>query len=190
MKRLKAPLLEHEVQSLRAGDEVLIDGVMYAARDAAHKRLVEAINAGQALPLKMEGQIIYYTGPCPAPPGKVIGSAGPTTSGRMDVYTPTLLARGLRAMVGKGDRNQEVVEAMQRYGAVYLAAVGGAGVYLAQHIVSAETVAYPELGPEALLKLGVRSFPCIVAIDAQGDNIYQQVMTKVNPKNHKEEDDE
>ncbi len=190
MKRLRAPLTENAVQSLRVGDEILIDGYIYAARDAAHKRMIEAIVLGQDLPFDPRGQIIYYVGPCPAPPGKVIGSAGPTTSGRMDAYTPALLERGLRGMIGKGDRSQAVVEAMQRFGAVYLAAVGGAGVYLAERIVSAQTVAYPELGPEALLRLEVRSFPCIVAIDSYGDNIYQEVRNRVNSQYYKEEEND
>jgi fumarate hydratase subunit beta len=124
------------------------------------------------LPFDLEGQIIYYVGPCPAPPGKVIGSAGPTTSGRMDAYTPFLIERGLKAMIGKGDRSSEVIAAMKKYGAVYLATVGGAGAYLAERIKKVETIAYPELGPEALLKLELRQFPCIVAIDCQGHNIY------------------
>ena len=185
-KRIQAPLQEEVVRSLRGGDEVLIDGVIYAARDAAHKRMAEAIAQNLALPFNPQGQIIYYVGPCPAPPGRVIGSAGPTTSGRMDAYTPALLERGLRAMIGKGERSQAVVQAMQRYGAVYLAAVGGAGVYLAERIIAVETVAYPELGPEALLKLEVESFPCIVAIDAYGGNIYQEVRNRVKCPEYKE----
>lgn len=190
VKRLKAPLTEHEIQSLRVGDEVLIDGYIYAARDAAHKRMIAALEQGQALPFDPEGQMIYYVGPCPAPPGKVIGSAGPTTSGRMDVYTPPLLERGLKAMIGKGDRSQAVVKAMKKHGAVYLAAVGGAGVYLAERIVAADPVAYPDLGPEALLRLKVESFPCVVAIDAHGDNIYEQVRCRLDISVNKEEQDD
>lgn len=190
VKRLKAPLTDDEVQSLRTGDEILIDGCLYAARDAAHKRMMAALEQGQILPFDPEGQIIYYVGPCPAPPGKVIGSAGPTTSGRMDVYTPALLERGLKAMIGKGDRSREVIAAMQKYGAVYLAAVGGAGVYLAQRIVAAAPLAYPDLGPETLLRLQVESFPCVVAIDAHGNNIYEQVRLKLgSPANKEEQDD-
>lgn len=187
VKRLKAPLDENEVRSLRVGDEILIDGYIYAARDAAHKRMIAAIEEGQELPFDPWGQIIYYVGPCPAPPGKVIGSAGPTTSGRMDAYTPALLERGLRGMIGKGDRSQAVIDAMSKNGAVYLAAVGGAGVYLAERIVSVNPVAYPELGPEALLRLEVDSFPCLVAIDSQGDNIYEQVRRKLDVSPNKEE---
>lgn len=178
MRILRAPLEEQELRSLKAGDEVLIEGIMYAARDQAHQRLFTAAKKGQALPLNIRGQIFYYTGPCPAPPGRVIGSAGPTTSGRMDPYTSELLAQGLRVMIGKGDRSPEVVAAMREYGAVYLATVGGAGAYLARHITAVETVAYADLGPEALLKLEVRSFPALVAIDSFGYNIYWQLMER------------
>ncbi|MEA4924030.1 MAG: Fe-S-containing hydro-lyase [Syntrophomonadaceae bacterium] len=174
MKIIKAPLSREDIVELKMGEEILVEGVVYAARDAAHKRMIEALQAGKELPFAPEGQIIYYVGPCPAPPGRVIGSAGPTTSGRMDAYAPQLIERGLRAMIGKGSRSQAVIAAMQKYGAVYLAAVGGAGAYLAQKIINAETVAYPDLGPEALLRLEVRDFPCIVAIDAQGNNIYMK----------------
>lgn len=172
VKVLQAPLSREDIQQLRVGEEVLISGTIYAARDAAHKNMVNSLQQHNQLPFEMEGQIIYYTGPCPAPPGKVIGSAGPTTSGRMDAYAPSLLEQGLRVMIGKGNRNQEVIAAMKKYGAIYLAAVGGAGAYLAQRIIAVEVVAYPELGPEALLKLEVRDFPCIVAIDTEGNNIY------------------
>jgi fumarate hydratase subunit beta len=165
---LRAPLNGNALQQLHAGDEVLVQGTVYAARDAAHQKMTAALEAGQPLPFDIEGQIIYYVGPCPAPPGRIIGSAGPTTSSRMDVYTPALLQRGLKAMIGKGDRSQEVKEAMKKHGAVYLAAVGGAGVYLAHRITAVETIAYPELGPEALLKMEFQDFPCIVAIDMRG----------------------
>jgi fumarate hydratase subunit beta len=165
---LRAPLNGNALQQLHAGDEVLVQGTVYAARDAAHQKMIAALEAGQPLPFDIEGQIIYYVGPCPAPPGRIIGSAGPTTSSRMDVYTPALLQRGLKAMIGKGDRSQEVKEAMKKHGAVYLAAVGGAGVYLAHRITAVETIAYPELGPEALLKMEFQDFPCIVAIDMRG----------------------
>lgn len=161
------------MQDLNAGDEVLVQGTVYAARDAAHKRMTAILESGGQLPFDIEGQIIYYVGPCPAPPGRIIGSAGPTTSSRMDVYTPALLARGLKAMIGKGDRSQMVKDAMMKYGAVYLAAVGGAGVYLAQRITAVETIAYPELGPEALLKMEFKDFPCIVAIDIRGRSVYK-----------------
>jgi len=173
MKTIRAPLSAEDVRKLQVGDEVLVQGVVYAARDAAHRRMVETLQQGEALPFDIDGQIIYYVGPCPAPPGRVIGSAGPTTSGRMDSYAPLLIEKGLKVMIGKGQRDQGVIVAMQKYGAVYLAAVGGAGAYLAKRIVSAELVAYPELGPEALRKLEFRDFPCIVAIDARGNNIYE-----------------
>lgn len=172
MKVIKAPLSREDILELKMGEEVLVEGSIYTARDAAHKRIAEAIRTGQDLPFDPNGQIIYYVGPCPAPPGRVVGSAGPTTSGRMDAYAPLLIKRGLRVMIGKGSRDEAVIEAMQKYGALYLAAVGGAGAYLARKIVAAEIVAYPELGPEAILKLEVKDFPCIVAIDAQGNNIY------------------
>jgi fumarate hydratase subunit beta len=172
VKIIKAPLSREDIMELKMGEEVLVEGVVYAARDAAHKRMAQAIQAGEDLPFTAEGQIIYYVGPCPAPPGRVIGSAGPTTSGRMDAYTPLLIERGLKVMIGKGSRNQAVIKSMQEHGAVYLAAVGGAGAYLARKIVASEIVAYPDLGPEALLKLEVQDFPCIVAIDARGNDIY------------------
>lgn len=173
MKILKAPLQNEVLEELEVGEEVLIQGTIYAARDAAHKNMYEAIINGQELPIDLDGQIIYYVGPCPAPPGKVIGSAGPTTSGRMDSYTPVLLAKGLKGMIGKGNRDATVVEAIKQYKAVYLAAIGGAGAYLAKKITSVETVAYPELGPEALMRMEVKDFPCIVAIDARGNSIYK-----------------
>lgn len=172
MRIIKAPLNKEDIWELKMGEEVLVEGVVYAARDAAHKRMVQSIQAGEELPFDITGQIIYYVGPCPAPPGRVIGSAGPTTSGRMDAYAPLLIERGLKVMIGKGSRDQEVIKSMQIHGAVYLAAVGGAGAYLAQRIVASEIVAYPDLGPEALLKLEFKDFPCIVAIDARGNDIY------------------
>ncbi|NLW91673.1 MAG: Fe-S-containing hydro-lyase [Syntrophomonadaceae bacterium] len=178
MKTIRAPLSAEEVRKLQVGDEVLVQGVVYAARDAAHRKMIENLDKGEPLPFEIPGQIIYYVGPCPAPPGQVIGSAGPTTSGRMDSYAPALIEQGLKVMIGKGKRDQGVVEAMVRHGAVYLAAVGGAGAYLSKRIISAEVVAYPELGPEALRKLEFKDFPCIVAIDAQGNNIFENVNDK------------
>jgi fumarate hydratase subunit beta len=174
MKIIQAPLRRADIEELKMGEEVRVEGTIYAARDAAHKRMAEAILAGKELPFDPDGQIIYYVGPCPAPPGRVIGSAGPTTSGRMDAYAPLLIERGLRVMIGKGARDKGVIDAMQKCGSVYLVTVGGAGAYLAQRIVAAEIVAYPELGPEALYRLEVQGFPCIVAIDAQGNNIYER----------------
>ncbi|MDQ7793373.1 MAG: Fe-S-containing hydro-lyase [bacterium] len=170
--RLTPPLREDEVRKLRAGDRVLLSGVIYTGRDAAHKRLVEAHTQGQALPLDLSGQVIYYVGPCPAKPGQAIGSAGPTTSGRMDTYAPTIMQLGLKAMVGKGLRSPAVVEAMKQHGAVYLVATGGAGALLARRITAAEVVAYPDLGPEAIYRLEVTDFPTIVAIDAHGGDLY------------------
>ena len=172
MKTIRAPLNLQDIVGLHAGDEVLVEGTVYAARDAAHQRITAAIRGDQELPFDPNGQIIYYVGPCPAPPGRVIGSAGPTTSGRMDAYAPLLIEKGLRAMIGKGSRNQEVKTAMQKYGAVYLITVGGAGAYLAKRIIAAEIVAYPELGPDAIYKFEVKDFPCIVAIDMYGNDIY------------------
>lgn len=174
MKILRAPVTDDDIKDLTVGEEVLVEGIVYAARDAAHKRMAESLQNGEEMPFDLAGQIIYYVGPCPAPPGKIIGSAGPTTSGRMDSYTPLLLSCGLKVMIGKGDRSPEVVEAMKRHKAVYLAAVGGAGVYLAQKIKEEEIVAYEDLGPEALRRFRVESFPCIVAIDTEGNNIYHR----------------
>lgn len=173
MKNLQAPLKNEDIEELVVGEEVLIQGTIYAARDAAHRNIYEAILNDENLPIDLAGQIIYYVGPCPAPPNKVIGSAGPTTSGRMDSYTPTLLEKGLKCMIGKGNRDDMVIEAIKKYKAVYLATIGGAGAYLARKITSVETVAYEELGPEALLRLEVKDFPCIVAIDIEGNNIYK-----------------
>lgn len=174
MKVVQAPLTNEAVADLKMGDEVMIQGTIYVARDAAHKRMVESLEKGEPLPIDIEGQLIYYAGPCPAPPGMPIGSAGPTTSGRMDAYAPVLMAKGLKGMIGKGLRNDDVINAMKEYKAVYLAAPGGAGVLLARRIKSAEVIAYPELGPEALYKFEVEDFPCVVAIDAEGNDIYKQ----------------
>lgn len=158
--------------SLRAGDRVLLSGVIYTARDAAHKRLYDLLQAGEELPVDLRGQVIYFVGPTPARPGQVIGSAGPTTSGRMDAYTPALIAYGLRGMIGKGRRSPEVLKAIQEHGAVYFGATGGAGALLAKRIVKAEVVAYPDLGPEAIHRLEVKDFPVIVVNDAHGGDLY------------------
>lgn len=174
MKRLSAPLSEDQVRGLCAGDKVLISGVIYTARDAAHQRMAALITAGEQLPVSLAGQIIYYVGPTPAQPGMATGSAGPTTASRMDIYTPALLAAtGLRALIGKGERSQEVADALRQNGAVYLAAVGGAGALLAQKIKNAEPVAWPELGTEAVFRLEVSGFPAIVVLDASGGNLYE-----------------
>lgn len=172
VRKLQAPLTEAEVRKLRAGEEVLVCGPVYAARDAAHKRLCELINGGQPLPIELEGAIIYFVGPSPARPGRVIGAAGPTTSSRMDPFTPKLLGCGLRAMIGKGCRSQKVARALKKYGAVQLSAVGGAGALLSRHIVAAQVVAYEQLGAEAIRRLVLKDFPAVVAYDATGGSIY------------------
>lgn len=171
---IRTPLGIEQVDKLRAGDTVKITGIIYTARDAAHKKLVELIEQGKPLPIPLEGQVIYYVGPSPTPPGKAIGSAGPTTAGRMDPYAPILIANGLRGMIAKGERSAAVVEAMQKYGCVYFAATGGAAALLSKRIVAAEVVAYPELGAEAISKLTVENFPVIVAQDRYGGNIYKE----------------
>lgn len=173
-KEIAAPLTVDAVRELRAGDEVRLTGVIYAARDAAHKRLVEALDRGDPLPFDLAGQVVYYMGPSPAKPGRPIGAAGPTTSGRMDVHTPRLLAEGLRGMIGKGYRTAAVKEAMQRHGAVYFGATGGAGALISRSVRSAEVVAYPELGPEAIWRLEVEGFGLVVINDAYGGDLYEQ----------------
>jgi fumarate hydratase subunit beta len=173
IKKLQPPLTDSVVRSLKAGDEVLISGVIYTARDMAHKRICEAIEAGQKLPFELEGAVIYFVGPTPARPGKVIGSAGPTTSSRMDAFSPTLLAKGLKAMIGKGYRSNKVRDALKKYCAVHLSTIGGAGALLSKHIVSAEVIAYEDLGTEAIRKLQVVDFPAIVAYDPYGDSVYK-----------------
>ena len=179
---IETPLTKEKVQSLQMGDQVLLSGTIYTARDAAHKRLVEQINNKQKLPISLENQIIYYMGPTPARPNQVIGSAGPTTSYRMDAYTPLLLQQGLTGMIGKGKRNQKVKEAMQKYKAVYFAAVGGAGALLSCKILQVETIAYADLGTEALRKLTVKDFPMIVVMDAKGNDLYQESKKKYRKK--------
>lgn len=173
MLRLTTPLDEATARQLRAGDQVVISGLILTGRDAAHKRMVDTLRAGGELPVDLRDQIIYYVGPCPAPPGRVIGSAGPTTSGRMDAYAPLLIReKGLRGMIGKGGRSPEVIRAMQEAGAVYFLATGGAGALLARHIKKAVVVAYEDLGPEAIYRLEVEDFPVIVGIDCQGNDLY------------------
>lgn len=170
---ITSPLSPAVISKLRCGDQVLISGILYVARDAAHKRIVETLERGDQLPFDLAGQTIYYMGPSPAPPGRCIGSAGPTTSGRMDAYTPRLLEAGLRAMIGKGPRSLEVTSAMQRSRALYFAAVGGAGALLSRCISSCETIAYPELGAEALRRIEVSLFPAIVINDIIGGDLYE-----------------
>jgi len=171
---LVPPLSDQDVERLRAGDRVFINGTIYSARDSAHKRLVELIERGESLPFPLQGQIIYYLGPSPAPPGKVIGAAGPTTGYRMDPYTPQLLAQGLKAMIGKGKRSKEVIEAMTKYKAVYMAAIGGAGALISKCIKEVRVAAYEDLGPEAIRELRVEGLPTIVVIDSQGNNLYEE----------------
>lgn len=172
--RLQTPLTAKAVKTLKAGDNVLLSGDIFTARDAAHKRLVDAIARGEGTPIPLKDQIIYYTGPTPTPPGRSVGSCGPTTSSRMDSFTPALLAEGLRGMIGKGDRSREVVEAIKKFSAIYFIATGGAGALISQYVKEAKLIAYRELGPEAIYHLKVIKFPIIVGIDSQGRNIYQQ----------------
>jgi fumarate hydratase subunit beta len=171
---IELPLTRDKAAGLRAGTAVYLSGVIYTARDAAHKRLIELLDQGKELPFPLEDATIYYVGPTPAPPGRVIGSAGPTTSYRMDAYTPRLLGLGLRGMIGKGKRSVEVVEAMKRSGAVYFGAIGGAGALLADCIKAADLVAFEDLGPEAILRLRVEDFPAVVVIDSLGNNLFSQ----------------
>jgi fumarate hydratase subunit beta len=172
MKNIDLPFTEKVIADLKSGDTLLLSGVLYVARDTAHKKLVEAIEKGESLPFDIKGQTIYYMGPSPAPPGRVIGSAGPTTSTRMDAYTPRLLAAGLRGMIGKSLRSQAVKDAIKKHKAVYLAAVGGAGALLSKSITKAEVVAYPDLGPEAVLRIEVKDFPATVINDIHGGDLY------------------
>ena len=174
VKKLTTPLTEEAVKDLRAGDAVEITGVLYQARDAAHKKLVAMIEAGEELPFELQGAVVYYMGPSPAKPGNVIGSAGPTTSGRMDAYAPLLMQHGLKGMVGKGLRTAEVKQAMQDHTAVYFAATGGAGALLAQRITGNVVIAWPELGAEAVARLEVKDFPAIVVNDCHGGDLYEQ----------------
>jgi len=171
---LTTPVTEEKVRSLEAGDKVLLSGVVYTARDAAHKRLVEALDKGEELPFTVEGNAIYYVGPCPAKPGQVIGSAGPTTSYRMDPFAPRLIQEGLRLMIGKGERNDEVIDAMKDKGAVYLGAIGGAAALISKCIKEAEVIAYDDLGTEAVRRLVVEELPLICVIDSQGNNLYRR----------------
>ena len=171
---LSTPLTDETVSSLEIGDKVFLNGIIYSARDAAHKRLVELLDAGKALPFEIPGQVIYYVGPSPARPGRVIGAAGPTTSYRMDPYAPRLMEIGLKGMIGKGKRSLSVREAMARYKAVYLGATGGAGALISRSIRSAEVIAYEELGPEAIRRLVVQDFPAVVINDVFGRDLYEE----------------
>ncbi len=176
--KLTPPLRDEDVEQLEIGDRVLVSGVIYTARDAAHKRLVDMLQAGQELPVDFKGQILYYVGPSPARPGRVIGAAGPTTAYRMDSYAPTLMKLGLKAMIGKGKRSPEVIAAMMEHKAVYLGATGGAGALISRCIKAAEVVAFPELGPEAVHRLVVEDLPTIVINDCQGRDLYDAGVAK------------
>jgi fumarate hydratase subunit beta len=172
-KIINTPLTPELINNLMAGDRVFLNGIIYTGRDAAHKRLAELIEKGEELPMDIMNQTIYYVGPCPAKPGQVIGSAGPTTSGRMDSYAPLLMEHGLKGMIGKGIRNQQVVDSIIKYNAVYFAAIGGAGALLSEAIKEAEVIAFPDLGAEAIYKLRVENFPVIVIIDNKGNDLYK-----------------
>ena len=178
VKKIVPPLTREMLEDLRAGDLVEISGIIYAARDAAHKRMQAMLDAGQTLPFEIGGSLIYYVGPCPARPGEVIGSAGPTTSGRMDVYTPRLLELGLAGTIGKGRRSPAVIAAMRQYKAVYFAAIGGAGALLASCVRSQKVIAFADLGPEAIRELAVADFPVIVVNDVEGNDLYESAVKK------------
>ena len=170
--RLKPPLSDEDVEKLKIGDRILISGIIYTGRDAAHKRLLDLLKGGKNLPFDIKGQIIYYVGPTPAKPGQIFGSAGPTTSYRMDAYAPLLIEKGLKGMIGKGMRSETVKEAMKKYKAIYFAATGGAGALLAKRVKKAEVVAYEDLGPEAIRRLEVEDLPVIVVNDVRGNDLY------------------
>jgi len=174
--KIQTPLSKEMAVSLKAGDQVLITGVLYTGRDAAHKRFAETLAKGEPLPVDLSGQILYYVGPSPAKPGQVIGSAGPTTATRMDSYTPTLLALGLRGMIGKGKRSEAVRQALQEYGGVYFGAIGGLGALLAKCIKKSEVIAYADLGAEAVHRLEVEDFPAVVLCDAHGGDLYSSAV--------------
>ena len=173
-KKIETPVTDEVIAQLKAGDRIFITGYLYTGRDSAHKKLIDLVKEGKELPIDVKGQFIYYVGPTPARPGNPIGSAGPTTSYRMDSFAPTLYSLGLKGTIGKGSRNEEVKEAMKKYKAVYLAAVGGAGALISKSIESSEVIAYPELGPEAIRKVKVKDFPCIVINDMYGGDLYQE----------------
>ncbi|MFV0465787.1 MAG: Fe-S-containing hydro-lyase [Lachnospiraceae bacterium] len=176
--RINLPMKEKEIEELRSGDYVYLTGIVYVARDAAHKKMMEAMECGEKIPFDIKDSTIYYMGPSPARDGRVIGSAGPTTSSRMDKYTPVLLDMGLQAMIGKGKRSKEVLEGVIRNKSIYFAAVGGAGALLSKCIVESEIIAYEELGAEALLKIKVENFPVVVVLDTTGNNIYETAVNQ------------
>ncbi|MBI3793912.1 MAG: Fe-S-containing hydro-lyase [Nitrospinae bacterium] len=173
IKKIKTPLDAATVESLRAGDQVLISGVLYTARDTAHKRMVDALDRGEKLPFDISGQVVYYVGPSPAKPGKVIGSAGPTTSYRMDAYAERLMEKGMKGMIGKGMRDKKIIDAMKKHKCVYFAAIGGAAALIARSIKSAEVIAYDDLGPEAVRRLEVVDFQAFVINDVYGGDLYE-----------------
>ncbi|WP_354572355.1 Fe-S-containing hydro-lyase [Halalkalibacter oceani] len=187
VKIVQLPLTDEVVLGLRAGDKVLLSGALYTARDAAHKRIFEAIQNNEPLPIQINGQTIYYVGPTPAKAGQIIGSAGPTTSGRVDKYTPALLSLGLKGMIGKGYRNDEVKKAIQTYQAVYFAAIGGTGALLSKAITSVDIIAFEDLGPEAIRKLVVKDFPVIVINDCYGNDLYEQGVESYQKKHEESE---
>jgi len=176
--KLNTPLTKDAVKNLKAGDEVVLSGVILTARDVAHKKLTDLIKNGKRIPVNLKGAVIYYAGPTPPPPGRPIGSCGPTTSSRMDSFTPALIKLGLRGMIGKGDRSAEVRRAIRRYGCVYFLATGGAGALLSTKVKSARAILFKELGPEAIYKLEVKDFPLVVGIDPKGRNIYDKAKWK------------
>jgi fumarate hydratase subunit beta len=173
-KNISLPITEETIAGLKTGDSVLLSGSLYVARDAAHKRMFEALERGEFLPFDIKGQTIYYMGPSPTPPGRVIGAAGPTTSARMDPYTPRLLAEGLKGIIGKGLRSDEVRKALKKHKAIYFAAVGGAGALLSKTITKSEVIAYEDLGPEAILRIEVNNFPATVVNDIYGSDLYEE----------------
>jgi len=173
-RKINVPLSRQDILRLSCGDKVLLNGYVYTARDMAHLRLFEAIQRNKKLPISLHGQVIYYVGPTPAPKGRIIGACGPTTSSRMDRFTPMLLKTGLKGMIGKGERSIEVVQTIKKYKAIYFVTVGGAGAYLSKCVMRAETIAYPDLGPEAIFHLKIKDLPVIVAIDSRGSDIFKK----------------
>jgi len=180
--KLTTPLTEDAARSFNVGDVVELSGVIYSARDSAHKKIIQSLDNGEPLPFDLNGAVIYYMGPTPPPPGKVIGSAGPTTAGRMDAYAPRLIAQGLSGMIGKGNRSKEVIEACKEHGAVYFSAIGGAGALISGSIKSARVIAYEELGPEALRELVVKAMPVVVINDTEGRDLYEEGRKKYEIK--------
>lgn len=179
-RHIHAPVDQEKVRQLKVGDYIYISGIIYTARDAAHKRMQETLDKGEELPFSLKGNVIYYMGPSPAREGRPIGSAGPTTASRMDRYTPTLLDLGLGAMIGKGKRSQAVIDAIVKNKAVYFAAIGGAGAILSKCIISSEIIAYEDLGTEAIRRLEVKNFPAVVVIDSEGNNLYETAVLQYN----------